>query len=108
MAQIKNPEGVDAVIVLDGNGKLMMVVPNEFEIGKEETARWVITGKYLTEVDFGGNRSPFNSQKKNNDNKGTIGDEITGLVLKSAKAGAYKYSVHVGSDTIDPRLRIRS
>jgi hypothetical protein len=108
MADIKNPEGVDAVIVLDGNGKLVMVVPNEFEIGKEETARWVVTGKYLTEIDFGSNRSPFNSKKKTNDNKGNIEEEITGLVLKSSKAGAYKYSVTVGADTIDPRLRVRS
>jgi hypothetical protein len=104
MANIPNPTDVDAVIVCDQNGDVVMVVPEEFEIYKDEDVKWVTAPPNQdVELTFGSKQgSPFNW-----DTKKSAGGNIDGRTLPHAKARAYKYSVTGGNNTIDPRLRIR-
>ncbi len=102
MKEIKNPEDVDAVIVFNAAGDLLMVVPEEFEIGKNEPVKWVISPHNQATVSFGHTRSPLKWDDKG-DSKAIVGD-----VKPNAKAGAYKYTVtDTKGNIIDPRMRVR-
>ena len=103
MADIPNPTDVDAVIVCDQNGNLVMIVPDEFEIGKGEDVRWAVEPDTDVELAFGFKNSPFSWDSKKN-----TGKAIEGTVRAGAKARSYKYTVtDANQNRIDPRLRIR-